>query len=1091
MYGKLTCETLKKVRKQIADANGIPYEPAVCNHKGDCPGTCPACEAEVRYIESELAARKRKEGHLNIVGVAKDLLPSKEDFAKHAAAVAITAAASLSAVPIDACAQESRPDSVVNVRKMVTVIGVVEDETGVLPEASVTVKGTDNRVVTNDDGVFIIKAPKGSTLIVEYAGYESAEVAVSDGIYELEIRLGFDDCLTEITVEQKPMIGGFAGLPAIEKRRLAPYDTSISIAEFFTPVSGQPGIKPYLKTQGKLSLVGDDNSVMVLNGMPLDAGVGRYTENTAELGNVKSVVVSPTGNSYSNQFGNSIFVSKREGGSFYDKKRTILYKGDFSVSQFSKRYRMMDSQEYASYYSDPQVVNDGNPLFGRGSDWQDELFRTALGHKHHLSFWSAGKNKLQYDASLDYSKQQGVLSDTDYERIGGRAFLKYRFGDRLDLKTDVDFSHYASNEVANIPHPLRPTVSNYKGIDNNILVQTLLQRPYSVPEGAGNLVAEAKNSSLKYEETDVLWRTEIKMNLFGKLDWKSSFSANFTRANESLPVASFGTASQTEDTAPFREGLYDSDVTKVGTSLFYSLRRRRNDFSSSLFAELENYKWSGEMDGNRRISTEEKDVQSLAKGIHGDNCFGGSASVLTFNGRINYIYGGKYLLYANGHLVGGSFFNGDRQWNLYPEVFVAWRLSDEPYYNKRLGRRLRRIRIINNVKLSANYSETGNSPYSQLVYLSDCYKNNPNLKWERSRRLAGVLDLGLWSRDKFDVTAGVSVFVRNNTDLMLDAKAAGTEYGLASKDAYFVNAGAIRNTGFEASVNGAILKGELFDNPFKWNVNLKYTRVCNEVTDLGPFTEVTEKSAPLGGYQLFGNDVAVSRTVVGRAPGLFYGYRSAGLIVNEAELADYKSATGRQARVGDLKYSAAKAYIGDPNPEFTYAFGTGLEWGPWALNVQFSGVYGNDVYNLVRQRIEAQTAANRNCNLSADCLDFARIAYDAKGNAYVANASTSMPRPDYDDASDAAASVISDRYVEDGSYLKIQSLALTYRVPETKLYHWYVERISATISVENLHTFTKYSGYDPENPGSAIRQGVDEGRYPSPRTYRFSVSVKF
>ena len=102
-----------------------------------------------------------------------------------------------------------------------------------------------------------------------------------------------------------------------------------------------------------------------------------------------------------------------------------------------------------------------------------------------------------------------------------------------------------------------------------------------------------------------------------------------------------------------------------------------------------------------------------------------------------------------------------------------------------------------------------------------------------------------------------------------------------------------------------------------------------------------------------------------------------------------------------------------------------------------------------------------------------------------------MPRPDYDDTSDAAASVISDRYVEDGSYLKIQSLALTYRVPETKLYHWYVERISATISIENIHTFTKYSGYDPENPGCAIRQGVDEGRYPSPRTYRFSVSVKF
>ena len=1087
MYGKLTCETLKKVRKQIADANGIPYEPAVCNHKGDCPGTCPACEAEVRYIERELAARKRKEGHLNIVGVAKDLLPSYESMAKHAAAVAIATATSLSVAPVDACAQESRPDTVVNVERMVRFRGVVKDDNGVLPGASVTVKGTDNIVETDDDGDFVIEAPIGSSLIIEYDGYESAEVAVSDGIYKLEIRLGFDDCLTEITVEREPMFaGGVSGFSGISIEELVPYDASASIAALFTPVSGQPGIRPYLKRHGKLSLIGDDNSVMFINGIPLDAGVGRYTGNAIESANVESVSVSPTGYPYGRQFGNSIFVSKREGGSFYDKKNSIQYKGDFSVSQFTKRYRMMDLQEYASYYSDPQVANEGSLLFGRGTDWQDELFRTALGHKHHLSFWGTGKNKIQYDASFDYSKQQGVLSDTDYERIGGRAFLKYRLGDRLDLKTDVDFSHYASNEVANIPHPLRPTVSNYKGVDNNILVQTLLQRPYSSPEGAGNLVAEAKNSPLKYEETDVLWRTEIKMKLFGNLDWKSSFSANFTRANESLPVVSFGTASQTMDAAPFREGLYDSDVTKVGTSLFYRLRRRPNDFSSSLFAELENYKWSGEMEGKRGTSTEEKNVQSLAKEIHGDNCFGGSASVLRFNGHVNYIYGGKYLLRANGHLVGGSFFNGDRQWNFYPEVFVKWRLNDEFFYDYS-----RISRIINYLNLSVHYSETGNSPYSQLVYLSDCYKNNPNLKWERSRRLAGVLDFGSWSMKKFDVDAEISVFVGNNTDLMLDAKTAGTEYGLASKDAYFVNAGAIRNTGFEASVNGAIFKEKLFDNLFKWNVNLKYTRVCNEVTDLGPFTEVTEKSAPLGGYQLFGNDVAVSRTVVGRAPGLFYGYRSAGLIVNEAELADYKSATGRQARVGDLKYSAAKAYIGDPNPEFTYAFGTGLDWGPWTLNVQFSGVYGNDVYNLVRQRIEAQTAANRNCNLSADCLGFARIAHDATGNAYVVNASTSMPRPDYDDTSDAAASVISDRYVEDGSYLKIQSLALTYRVPETKLYHWYVERISATISVENLHTFTKYSGYDPENPGCAIRQGVDEGRYPSPRTYRFSVSVKF
>ncbi|MBR3550501.1 MAG: hypothetical protein IKO09_00690, partial [Bacteroidales bacterium] len=370
-------------------------------------------------------------------------------------------------------------------------------------------------------------------------------------------------------------------------------------------------------------------------------------------------------------------------------------------------------------------------------------------------------------------------------------------------------------------------------------------------------------------------------------------------------------------------------------------------------------------------------------------------------------------------------------------------------------------------------------------------RNNPNLEQERNTQYMLGLKMSFSIKDKSYLDFTAQVFRRENTNLMLDANAAGSENGLAKKDACFINAGAIKNTGFSVSLNGDIIRDSLLKKPISWSAALSFMHVRNEVTELGPFTAVTEKSAPLGGYSLFGNDVTVNRTVVGRAPGQFYGYKYDGLIQNEAELADYKEKSGRTARVGDAKYSATKTYIGDPNPDFTFSFGTGLQWGQWSFNVLFTGAYGNDVYNMVRQRISEQTAANRNCNLLADCVNYARLAYDGAGNAYVVNASTSMPRPDFDDASNAAASAISDRYVEDGSYLKIQTVSLTYSLPSKMTSLWHLDDFRLTASVENLHTFTKYSGYDPENQGCAIRQGVDEGRYPSPRTYRFSVSVKF
>ena len=1067
----------------------------------------------MRYIERELAVRKRKEEHLHIVGVAKDLLPSKEDFAKHAAAVAITAAASLSVAPVDACAQESRPDSVVNERKMPTVRGVVRDESGVLPGASVTVKGTDNSVETDDDGNFEIEAFVGSTLVVEYWGYEPTLVKVTGArILNVYFNLSLEG---DIVV---PDVGPF-DTDSDDRFRYQDYGEDINhklsvgdaIDGFYAPVymsttSGQPGVGKYKDVLGKSSLIGNENLFIVSDVFPAGGSIGRYSLNNFYMPDVKSVNLK-----FDNLFlhkscnsGVGMYVSMEDGKI---GNPTIQYKGSFSVSQFAKRYSMMNLQKYASYKFANQNDNGyflNASLMGSETDWQDELFRTAVGHDHHLSF-SKGNDKNHFYSSLGYTKQEGVIVGTNYERIGGRLSVGSSPKDWLNMGADVYVSHHASTEVANLPRLAGPTVSNYKGVDDNVLVQTLLQQPsdspynpdgsYASPSKESgvsvNPVAEVKNSPLEYKETDVLGRAFVNVRLFHDVTWLTELSADMTRSDERLflPPYDYGTLSRPAETASLYEGMYNSNLTNLRTGLSYTkkiIKSHNISFQSDL--RVESFDWDGQLVEGTGFSTSALPAMNLASEAYGNLYFDGNASLLSLYGSALYDYRTKYGLKIEGSFDRSSFFNAETQWQFYPSVAANWIASRENFWE--YGGLLKNVTYLG---LSVRYSESGNSHYSQFVYMSNCYGNNPDLEQERNRQYAIELNMNLDSRCRLAnrVRLSAQVFRRENTNLILDANAAGSENGLAKKDACFINAGAIKNTGFDVGLSGDIIIDSLLKKPISWSAALNFMHVRNEVTDLGPFTAVTEKSAPLGGYCLFGNDVAVSRTVVGKAPGRFYGYKYDGLIKNEAELADYKAKSGRTARVGDAKYSATKTYIGDPNPDFTFSFGTGLQWGQWSFNVLFTGAYGNDVYNMVRQRISEQTAANRNCNLLADCVNYARLAYDGAGNAYVVNASTSMPRPDFDDASNAAASAISDRYVEDGSYLKIQTVSLTYSLPSKMTSLWHLDDFRLTASVENLHTFTKYSGYDPENQGCAIRQGVDEGRYPSPRTYRFSVSVKF
>ncbi len=1079
MNGKVTCEALKKVRKQIADANGIPYEPAVCTHKGNCPGTCPACEAEVRYIERELAARKNEKKHLNIVGVAKEALPSKNEFAKQAAVLAISAAATLSVLPAGVKAQRvpllpiERNDS-----KLFWVKGVVQDEDGVLTNVSVIRPNTGESVTTDKDGRFKIRVAKGEVLLFWHEVYGEYSIKVEEPQDDLVVIMEQPITLLPPIECESMASAQFTGLMCLSESRLVNPNNALLYSEGarFNSVSGQPEAPISVLARGYNTLI-KGSQLYVNNGAPIDGNFSWNPLQSINKGNNRYIELIYDGR------GMAMYGSSAANGATLVSdvfNNGVSYYGEFSLSQFSKRYNMMNAPRYADYVNAPLIVNDrGESDIGltpaADTDWQDVLFRNALGHSHRLDVGEYSNDKFDYNCSLGYTSQDGVIASSGFESVDGKVMVNVRPSKRVNFGARVK-ANRQQIELVNIAKPwfLAPTVYSFKGTDNNVLVQNLLQlptdRPYhsggsfAGPENAGggtaNTIAEVEDCPLQRKETNIYGSTYLNF-MFPTIKWNNFFSVNSANVDEcykQLPC-NYGAQQQTSQEAMSLVGDFYSNHMCFSSGVEYPHEfRKKHKTKLSLQTVLDHYNWEEQTTG--KIGTSPS-----------YNQFNGDGNLFSVLGTAEYRYKhlfdtdvfGRYER-TNGLLVG-------KQHAFYPACALNWRFHEigafEGFFRDAdFGKNFEDVSFV------IRYGESGNNFLSQPVYWQ-LLSENPDLKWERTRQVDALFNVDV---SCFDVM--LKTFYKRSEDLIMLDQTSGS----------FINAGTIENKGFETVVFCNTANSQ---NTFFTMTKLAFSKVFSKVLDLGPYQSVTEQSDPYGSYRLFGTEMSINQTEKGGAPGRFYGYKSLGIIQNEAEKEAYNVATGRTARVGDEKFSAGKTYIGDPNPDFTYSLCAEFHWKRWSIAAGLTGSQGNDVYNLVRQRISSQTEANKYCNLLADCITFAQVKTDANGNDYVVNASTQMPRPDYSATGGVDAAVVSDRFVEDGSYLKLQHLSLAYEWTAKKKKKWNINQLKAKFSVENLHTFTKYSGYDPENPGCAIRQGVDEGRYPSPRTYRFSVSVKF
>ncbi len=762
-----------------------------------------------------------------------------------------------------------------------------------------------------------------------------------------------------------------------------------------------------------------------------------------------------------------------------------------------------------------------DPSFlGKGTDWQDELLRVATGHSHQLSI-TGGNKETQYAMSLGYQDQEGVMIGTDFQRFSGRVNLENQT--KSWLKTGVTLAY---TRISQSKQPGFEAVNNDNSItvitDETPLMQALLSLPstpvrdvngeYYEQESTGeataikyNAIASATHSPIFVTSNNVMGSMFANVEFIKNLNWRTEFGVDYTASEDKQFFPKTSSREENSQEGWDRSNMY----WRFASTLNYFKQIKKNAITGMVGFEAWESSWDAVRNKKSKYPTDIAIDPTYQNWVLGSpeliGGYKGSSAMLSYLGRLNYSYDNRYLLTATGRFDGSSNFAPEKRWGFFPSFALAWTVSQESFIrdNEKASN------LISQLRLRAGYGETGNAG-NTIAYLST-FKNystfegegsaailnrwpNTDLVWETNWQANIGLDYGMLN-SRIQLT--LDAFYKQNDNLLVTSDPGIT----LAKDEYLysappeINLGSIRNTGFEITLNTVNIDNK--EHKFQWTSDLSFSVVRNKVVKLD--------QDRFGGKFIRSGDRLISRTTEGKAPGMFWGYKVDGVIETE----DQRNLVERanKAEVGDFNFvdingdkivdENDKTWIGDPNPDFTAGFGNTFTYGNWSLTIFLTGSYGNDVYNLLRTKLEGQESASTN-QLSS-VKDFARVdtrvaGQDAEGKdiieKFVVNSGTKIPRPNT--SGTINLNEASDHFVEDGSFLRIQNVSLGYRFPEKWTKKISINDLRLSANVQNVYTFSKYSGYNPEvSNADVITQGIDTGSYPVPRTYTMNLSFNF
>ena len=972
--------------------------------------------------------------------------------------------------------------------QQITVQGIVKDQTGeTVIGASVMEKGTTNGTITGIDGDFSLNMSPNGTLVVSFVGYKTQEVQVK-GQKQLQVVLSEDaEMLDEVvvigygTMKKSDLTGAVSSIGNKDIKDSPVSNLGQAIQGKISGVqivdAGKPGDNVSIKIRG-LGSINNCDPLVVIDGVPTDLGLSSL--NMADVERLDVLKDASATAIYGSRGANGVVMITTKRGT--EGKGKLAVSANYSFQNATNVPSLLNAAQYAELSNDMMVNSGRNPNpewanpseLGAGTDWMDELLRTGVMQNYTVSY-SGGNEKSHYYVSGGFLDQSGIVKSVNYRRFTFQSnsdaqvlkWLKFSNNITFSADTKKSGSYNIGDALKALPiYPVKNEDGSWSGPDGNSEWYGSTRNPIG-PTELNKSQTDGYNflANLTAELTFTKW---LKFKSTFGYDAKFWFIDNFTPKYNWKPTPTEETSRYKSDNKSFtylwdNYFLFDhtfAEKHRVGLMAGMSAQWNTNDY---LNAQKNVFMFDNvhEMDNGEEMYA-----------IGGNET---EWALLSYMARVNYSYEDRYLLTATIRRDGSSRFGKKHRWGTFPSVSVAWRASQEKWFPKN--------DYINDLKVRAGYGVTGSqasvgnysylASYNTSVYpfgissgnqtaLVSSTLANPYIHWEEVAQTNIGFDASLFnSRVMFSFDA----YLKETRDMLVKASIPITS-GFEDTTTTYTNAGKVRNQGIEMSLHTINLTGEL-----GWETNLTATYNKNKIKDLN-------SDVPYYINQI--NNSYVTMLAKDYPINVFYGYVTDGIFQNQSEVNTHAVQPG--AEPGDIRFrdlnndgvinDSDRTVIGNPNPSWLFSMNNSLSYKGFELSVFLQGIAGNKIYNANNIDNTGMAAAY---NQTTDVLK----RWQGEGT------SNSMPRAVFGDPNQNTR--VSDRFVENGSYLRLKNITLSYTFPKQWLQKAQIENARLSLSCENVATITGYSGFDPE----VGINGIDQNRYPISRTFSLGLNFNF
>ena len=1033
-----------------------------------------------------------------------------------------------------------------------SVTGTVTDESdSPMPGVNVIIKGTTVGTTTDVNGNYTLQANSGDIIVVSFIGYTAQEIQVANQT-RIDLKLQEDVAtLQEVVVvgygvqRRSDLTGAIASVSGEDVRQsiTTSFDQALQgrvAGVQITQNTGQPGGAVSMRIRGTTSLTGSSEPLYVIDGIQVGGDAqgiagfdwqggagGQQTGAVNPLASInpndiESIEVLKDASAtaiYGSRAANGVVIITTKRG----KKgtSTLSYNGYYAIQDVYKTFDMMDLPEYAAYNNEIAqevasiTANErfADPsLLGRGTDWQAAIFQPAPMQSHNLTL-AGGSENIRYMISGGFMQQDGIVIGSDFERYNTRINVESTVRKGVDIGMNLSVSRRDETITLNDggdgvisqaaqmpPHiPIRDFNGNYAGPDQQNASSQISSNPVGLALLRNNTVLNNRVMANLYGDIQII----------EGLKFRSEVSADFgnTKNNAFQPTYNWGRGISN----PISRLAIRNDENFFWLWKNYATYSRQfggHDITAMAGVEAQKSTYAGMTAYKFNVPN---DIPTMNQGDAAsilNTGYQGWNSLASYFARVNYAFNDRYLLTATIRRDGSSRFGSEKLWGWFPSASLGWKLNQEDF--------LSQVDAISNLKLRAGWGMTGNENIGNYAFGSslvtetsafgsavrNAQYSNPLVQWEATTQYNVGMDLGLLD-DR--ITMSVDAYLKDTDNLLLRMVLPAT-FG-SQVAGPWANVGRMENKGIEVAVSSVnIDKGNL-----RWSTNANFTINRNTIKELAG-AALRENIYWYTGFQ------NATMTDVGYPVAQFYGYVADGIFTSKEEILGHAvQVAGPDGRnlierstgvwLGDIKWkdinndgvinSEDRTIIGDPNPDWTFGINNTFRYGQFTLDLFILGSIGGDILNYSRVRSEQMTTIFDNQARSVVNRAQTRLIEGGSDvnnidHVELVNPNTSMPR--FDNGAENFNHHMSTRWIEDGTYVRIQNLRLGYNVPASLLSKARISRVQVYGNIQNLATFTNYSGLDPQIGAfnqSPLMQNVDLGRYPAPRVYTLGVNIDF